>query len=509
RWIRWFLLGGEAKYAAPPTRRGVFRILRREAIPVLAACYGVAYLLAALIIPWFAGDIATSTASWVVGSDVGVEDSSFSLISGRLALDGLMVQDPDHPEFNVLEIPRLTLDVAMTQLVSQRVVFDALVIEDAALHVEREADGSLNIDNFRSGWNPEPYLAWAAQYADEVDWFELLGRFLKSLSDTRSLPSRKDPYARYTGGRSFEPFRPTFAIERLEIGRVALSFEDRRSADGGLPPITLLEVELENVAIPSALNRNPVGLRLHGRFDHDPSSGFSLTATFTQEDDVSVREQRYILTVENIDLVPLASAYATSLTVEIESGRASFEAALVSTGGATSGSVQLLLEDLHVALPDGSSLFGLPDDLAASVIDGLNRYAAEIPIVIGFGVHEDPASGRAYPDWEAPLLELAREGLLMIGRRETLAAIEQLDLRIVELGGLPDAALTGDYEALEAAAQQAATELIEQSIQETFDLTPPQENEPDSEEEDGITDEEAGVLPWLDRLLEEISSPDK
>ena len=41
-WIRWFLLGGEAKYAAPPTRRGVFRILRREAIPVLTACYGAA-----------------------------------------------------------------------------------------------------------------------------------------------------------------------------------------------------------------------------------------------------------------------------------------------------------------------------------------------------------------------------------------------------------------------------------------------------------------------------------
>lgn len=510
RWIRWFMLGGVVKYNSPTPRRGIFRIVRREAIALLAASYGAAYLLAALIVPWFAGGLATSTTSWIVGSEVEVADSSFSLFSGKLALEGLTVQDPDRPEFNVLEIPRLTLDVAMPQLVSQRVVFDAFVIEDAALHVERDEDGSLNIDNFQSGWDPEPYLAWAAVHADRVDWTELLSRFLQSLSNPRPLPSRRDSLARFAGGRSFEPFRPTFAIERLEIGRVALSFEDRRSIGGGLPSLTLLEVELENVALPSALSDEPVALRLRGRFDHDPSSGFSLEAVFTQEEEIAAREQIYTITVDSVDLVPLASAYATSLAVAIDSGRLSLEAQILSDGTGSSGSVQMALENLHVSLPDGSTLFGLPADLAAQMIDGLNRYAAEVPVVIGFGVTGDPDSVLPQPAWEAPLLEIAREGLMMIGRREALAAAEQLGLEIEALGGLPDGVLSGEYEQLQGAAREAAAGLIEQSVQEAFDIEVPQRpNRTAPSGEEPFDQEGDSTLPWIDRLLERISPTDE
>ena len=511
RYVRRFLLGGEAKYEVPSPRRGVFRVVRREALPLLAAGYGAAYLLAALIVPWFAGGVATSTASWVVGSEVEVADSSFSLFSGRLALDDLTVRDPERPEFNVLEIPRLMLDVAMPQLVSQRVVFNALVIDDAALHVEREEDGSLNIDNFQSGWDAKAYLAWAAGHADDVDWVELLGRFLDALSRPRTLPSREDPLARFAGGRSFEPFRPAFAIERLEIGRVALSFEDRRSTDGGLPSVTLLEVELENVALPSALNRNPVGLRLHGQFDHDPSSGFSLEAVFTQEEDITRRRKTYTIAVDHVDLVPLANAYATTLAVTIDSGKASLEAQLISDETGTSGSAQLVLEDLHVSLPNGSTLFGLPEDLAVQMIDGLNRYAAEVPIVIGFAVADDPDSVLPKPDWEAPLMEIAREGLMMIGQREALAAAERLGLEIDALGGLPEAALSGEYEQLRNAAQEAATDLIEQSVREAFGIEVPQVRDETSTPGEGSVEgeaEEDSILPWIDRLLEEVTAPD-
>ncbi len=506
RYVRRFLLGGEARYEAPSPRRGVFRVVRKEALPLLAAGYGAAYLLAALIVPWFAGGVATSTASWVVGSKVEVTDSSFSLFSGKLALNDLTIQDPDRPEFNVLEIPRLTLDVAMTRLVSQRVVFNALVIDDASLHVEREEDGSLNIDNFQSGWDAEPYLTWVAEHAGDVDWVELLSRFLDSLSSPRPLPSRADPLARFSGGRSFDPFRPTFAIERLEIGRVALSFEDRRSRDGGLPSITLLEVELENVALPSALNRKPVGLRLHGQFDDDPSSGFSLEAVFTQEEDITRRRKIYTIAIDHVDLVPLANAYATTLAVTIDSGKASLEAQLTSTGADTTGSAQLVLEDLHISLPQGSTLFGLPEDLAEQTIDGLNRYAEQVPIVIGFAVADDPNAVLPMPDWEAPLLEIAREGLMMIGRREALAAAERLGLEIDALGGLPEAALSGEYEQLQNAAQEAATDLIEQSVRETFGIEVPQVPDETSTSGEGSVEQEAdAVLPWIDRLLDELS----
>ena len=471
---RRLLAGGAAKYGVKPPPRGPFRYIRREMLIGLPIIYAVCYLLAALIVPLFAGTVATTTASWVVGSEVAAADSSFNLFTGGLVLHDFVVQDPKAPDENLLEVPRLTLDAGMVSLLAKRVVFNNVVIADASVHVKREADGTLNTDNAASGggWNVDGYLEWAAEHARRVDWLGLLRRFVDYLEDVRPLAPRGDPYATYRGGRSFAPFRPPFSIERIEIGRILITLEDDLEPDpaGPLPPITLLEVELSNLAFPANLRTGPVLVRLRGQWGDDPESGFELSARF----DLSGRT--YEFSVTRLDLPRLARFYATTLPVSIESGRASLVGHLRQEGEVASGEVSFLLEELRLRGDPQRPLFGLPGETSDSVIAGINRYAEELPIVFGSrigGTADVPTLG-----WEPSLLEVAREGLLMIGRRELESTIEQLGLRIQDLGGLEGIPISTDYEDLQAATTSAASQIIQEATGSLIEgaLAPPEDD---------------------------------
>ncbi len=458
RLARRFLAGGEAKYVSKPPPRGPFRYVRREMLIGLPIVYAVCYLLAALIVPFFAGTAATSTASWVVGSEVAASDSSFNLFTGGLTLEQLTIQDPNAPDENLLEVPRLMLDAGMVPLLSKRVVFNRIVVADASVHVKREADGTLNLDNAPpegAGWNVEGYLAWAADHAKRVDWLGLLRRFVEYLEDVRPLAPRGDPLAPYRGGRSFAAFRPPFTIERIEIGRVLITLRDELEPEsaGPLPPITLFEVELSNLAYPADLREGPILIRFHGQWGDDPESGFELSAHF----DASGRS--YEFSVMRLDLPRLARFYATTLPVTIESGKASVRGRLRQEGETSSGDVSFLLEEFRIQGDSERPLFGLPPATSDRVVDGINRYAEDLPIVFGAmigGTADAPAL-----EWEAPLLEIAREGLLMLGKRELESTIEQLGLRVEGLGGLEGIPLDADYAVLQEQATVAARRMIE------------------------------------------------
>jgi len=468
KFARRLLAGGEAKYEAKPVPRGVFRIVRRGMFIGVPIVYAVAYLLAAVIVPVFAGPVATSTASWIVGSEVAISDSSFSLFTGTLTLADLEIQDPNTPSENLIEIPEIMLDAGLIHLVEDRVIFDRVRIADASLHVVREEDGTLNLDNATSGWNATEYANWAIQHADDVDWLGLLRRFIDALSDLEPLPSRDDPYAAYGGGRSFEAFKAPFAIERMEIGRLSVSLRDDHAVSTGLlPPVTLLEIELTNFALPADLRTGPVSLRLHGQLGDDPDSGFTLSATFSLADQTTTNE--YNLELTRIDLARWAAFYETTLPVTVRSGLATATLSVTLTRntavddpGTAAGTVSLLIEDLRLAADADRPLFGLPDATSDSVIEGINRYAAEVPIVIGFpigGTQQQPTF-----EWEAPLLEIAQQGLLMIGKREAERIAEELGLEIDALGGLPTAMLDSDYEAIQQAAQNTAADVLSDAL---------------------------------------------
>ena len=470
--FRWLATGGQAKYERERKPRGPFRFVRKEMLIGLPVVYAICYLLAAVIVPFFSGRIATSAASFVIGGEVAVEKSAFSLFTGGLTLTGLSIQDPNKPAENVLQIPSLTLNAGMLPLLSKRVVFNAVKIDEAYLHVEREPDGTLNVDNFTSGWNAEAYLEWAAKYADKVDWLGLLRRFLEYLAQPRPRQPKTEDLSRYRGGRSLTGFLPSFAVERIEVGRIHMTLKDStKDAAGGLPPVTVLELELSNLAFPVHLNREPVGVSLTGQLGDDPSSGFRLAATFDHRKEVP--EYRYELELTKIDLTQLASMYETTLPLEILSGRVTLTARLTLLGEDLLGEVSLLLEVFRCAERSGQPLFGLTPELSRRTVEGVNRYAEDLPIVIGFLVDGNSSSPQVH--WERPLIEIARQGLLMEGQRELQEAIDQLGFRIDALGTANEFSLPEGYAQLQERAEEAARTLIEGGVEEVVpaDLSDP------------------------------------
>jgi len=460
--VRWAFAGGSAKYETKASPRGLFRLVRREGLLLLPTSYAACYLLAALAVPFFAGTLLTSTASWIAGTDVSVSESSFSLFTGRLELSDFSVQDPDAPTENLVEIPSITLDAGMIPLLAKRVVFDDVVIADASLHVVREPDGTLNLDNAATGWNVDGYLEWAENHARDVDWLGLLRQFLKYLSDVRPLPPRGDPHGRLRGGRSFPDVRPPLTVRRIEIGRILLALEDRLETAGPLPAVTLLEVEISNLAFPVSLRDRPISIRLRGTLEGDPDAGFTLSAVFAEGE---VPSSTFAVSITRIDLARIARFYRTTLPVDVISAKATATAEIRLGGGEASGTASLLVEDLVVSARAERPLFGLPPATSDAVVDGLNRYAEDLPIVVGFAIG-GTATAPTF-EWEAALLEIARDGLQMSGERRLASTIEDLGVRI----GAPNATpvLDPDYESLRASADTAARAII-QSATGIFDV---------------------------------------
>jgi len=75
---------------------------------------------------------------------------------------------------------------------------------------------------------------------------------------------------------------------------------------------------------------------------------------------------------------------------------------------AASGDVSFLLEEFRLRGGPQRPLFGLPVETSDRVIAGISRNAGDLPIVFGLligGPDDSPVI-----EWEAPLLEVAREG---------------------------------------------------------------------------------------------------
>jgi hypothetical protein len=279
----------------------------------------------------------------------------------------------------------------------------------------------------------------------------------------------------------------------LEIGRVQVSLEDRLEREGPLPDLTLLEVELSNLAFPASLRERPISIRLRGQFAGDPESSFAFAARF-EEGDVPISTFSFSMT--RIDLGRIARFYRTTLPVEIRSAKATAEATLRLAGRQAEGSISLLIEDLEIASHPDRPLFGLPTDTSDRVIVGLNHYAQELPIVMGFPIGGSAAAPTW--QWEAAVLEIARDGLLMSGRRQLASTAEALNARIEALG-FPEASLDADYEALRAETQRDAEEMIRRSTTGVLDslLGPSSDVQSPSDE----PSERSGVADLLERLF--------
>ncbi|MCK5585405.1 hypothetical protein KAJ02_04980, partial [Candidatus Bipolaricaulota bacterium] len=163
------------------------------------------------------------------------------------------------------------------------------------------------------------------------------------------------------------------------------------------------------------------------------------------------------------------------------------------------------LEEFEIDVSPDRTLFGLPAGTAARVIEGINRYAGEVPIVFGAAI--EGSSDAPALAWEAPLLEIAREGLMMAGRRELNRTIEELGHRIDGLGGVEGIPLDTSFKAVQQQAESAARSIIEEAGGGFLQDLPVIGDLAGDASEDGSGDVDAIGLPGLlENLLDSLTT---
>lgn len=96
--------------------------------------------------------IAVSTIQARTGFVVKVEKVSLNPFTGRVAIEGAVVENPaGWPATEFLTLRRFKADAEFQPLFSHRLVVDELIIDIAKLSLVRNKDGRLNAEVFRAG----------------------------------------------------------------------------------------------------------------------------------------------------------------------------------------------------------------------------------------------------------------------------------------------------------------------------------------------------------------------
>ncbi len=432
RILRWLAAGGEARFQARKARAFPLRLLRWQMLFVLPVCYGLVYVASAYAVPFFASTLVTAPTSLVTGGEARVTSATYDPLSGELAFEDFAVADPKKPDENLLVVGRASLDVGLVGLLQRRAVINRASVASIELHVKREPDGSLNLDNAGGGWDASGYLEWAREHADQVDWVGLLKGLWEAWWNRPPRPA-PEPQPDLSGGRAVPRPHPWFALERVGAERFELTLTDEYSGAGALPRLSRAELVLEHVELDPRRSRRPMTVALRGELTDMPGATLELRARF---EPLGNREFRstFNVVLRNVDLTAFRALYARTLPVSVLSGTASFAGELTVERDALGGATTLQLENLRVERkPERPTLFGFDPTTSGYLVQGINAFAAETPIAFSTEVGGTTAAPEF--GWDAAFVQVAIRGLERGANVLLRPYIELLRRQLEALGG--------------------------------------------------------------------------
>lgn len=429
---RWAAVGGEARFRDVKVRPWPFRIVRWQALIALPLLLSLGYVVSAYTVPFFAQTLVTAPTSLLLGTQARVGTASFDPLSGLITLDDFRVADPKDPAQDVLVVGQSRLDVGLVGLLQRRAVINHASVSSIQLHVKREADGSINLDNVGSGWDVQGYLDWLAQNAGKVDWWGLLQK-LWDYWQSRPPASPPAPQPDLSGAHPLPLPHSWFALERIGAERFELTLVDEYGRGGPLPALRKAELALENVELPPRFARRPLTLALRGELADMPGATLEVSAQFEPQGQGKF-VSTYHLAVRQVELPPFAPLYEKTLPVRLVQGRLTLAgSAVIGPDGALRGQASLSLEGLRFERTAAHpSLFGLDPLTSDYVVQGINRFAQESPIEFQF----DLSGTTAHPKfgWNAAFIQVAIQGLELQANLLLRPYIELLKAHLQSLG---------------------------------------------------------------------------
>jgi len=405
---RWAALGGEAKFDRAKARPFIFRIVRWQMLIVLPLAYGLIYVGSAYAVPFFAEQLVTQPPALLLGTQVDVAQARFDPLTGQLVFADFTVVDPKAPDERLVVVGQATLDIGLVGLMQRRAVINRASVDAIELHVKREADGSLNLDNVGTGWDTQGYLDWLKDNAGKVDWLGLLKK-LWDYWQTRPPAPKPAPQADLGGAHPLAVPFSWFALERIGAQRFELTLVDEFGRGGPLPALRKAELVMENLELSPKYAKRPILIALGGEFVDMPGARLGLSVKFEPQSQGGFIST-FTFDIEQADLVRFLPLYEKTLPVALRQGVMGLKATLTLAQGQLEGGAELVLEGLHFERKNNaSSLFGLDAATSEFVVQGINRFARDAPISLVFrigGTPEAPEFG-----WDAAFIDIAIQGL--------------------------------------------------------------------------------------------------
>jgi uncharacterized protein (TIGR03546 family) len=458
---QWLLFGGGVRFRAPRKRFWLLQVVRKQALVALPLLALLVYGIVAAVVPLVIDEGLIRRASLVLGGEVQLKQATANAFTGRLTLQGLTVQNPQRPDEDVLRVQSITADLGvLSLLLSRRLTFDEITIGEIFLHVKRERDGSLNLDDLVEPTSPDwrEYFEWLRQNAQKVDWLTLWQRYgerygqfvwehLKSwlLEHLAPAIAPSAEIERLHDRKPLPPPWPVLTLKRVRVERLHLRLTDEFSASPSarvvrgkeLPPLTAVDLLIENVTWDPRLSREPITLGLKAYFGQgkeETQATLTLTAIFDGRQEPP--EHALTFQAQHFDLTAYQTLYERTSPVIVERGYATLLAEITLRGRELHGQTQLVITGFTLRLPEGEaiSLFGLGPETSRQIVRGINAYAQKCPIVMSFAIEGTVDQPRFH--WDEVFLKVAKRGLLTLGTRSFAPVLGQIDAKLAELSRL-------------------------------------------------------------------------
>lgn len=439
-----------------------FRAYMVAAIPLLIVATVVG---AGIWAQWAVGGLAAGMISRSLGVKCTFDEVAYAFFGQEFSFKQFQLPDPSATDQNMVQIGKFEADLGFVELLSKRIHIENLSVSDVSWNVARDEDGKLNVTQLPAA-QPDPnagpeekaawqeYLEWLEEKGKDVDWAEVYRKYMeyrrkKAEEEERIEKGEQEPVEvvlEYDPDARWVPKTrmPFFRVDRIAVENFSLNVAE---AGGSLPSLTQVSGQGTHISTIPGWDSQPMALKGEGKLNDGKSGQIRFTISYLPGNASAD------IGLSSVPLTELKPLYEDSLPVNVEAGTVTVGTKGTMREGVIDSSAGLRIDQLKVAEKAGAPpLFGMSPEHSGYIIQGINAYGEELPIeadVAVVGPADDPEVKGG-----VPFLEIAKEGLKRLGKKEFDKVIAAIDGQLTEMKAEAEkVAEKAKSEALEAGAK--------------------------------------------------------
>jgi hypothetical protein len=341
-------------------------------------------------------------SSGQAGARFSIEKAALGLAEGRTSFNGFQLATPrqapkdQEARERVAQADELVFDLGMDDFLRKRFAVDELSIKKPLLHIERRADGTVNVSDIGQS-EPEKPAGQPTDWVKAVEeWME---KIKKRVDERRKKEAEKGkpPVAqgkKETGiqadysRRITYPFdrKPRALVRKISAEALEIQFDDQT---GNLkpPPLRDGKVEILNLSDRPEYSAQPIQISVSGKI---LGGSIAITGTIDLRETAGAAKNDLLLRVEAKDmpLKEVVQAFARgSLGASFEKGTADLDADLrlsdlenISIRPHAPGQPLFAIKDVQMTSQPGAKIAGLDARQFCQVVNDVGHLEAELEI---------------------------------------------------------------------------------------------------------------------------------